>query len=83
MTTGGGVDLRSLRDITREACGFDPGPLAPATRLCDVGLAAFDLWLCVSFIEHRFGIEFPGDLLPAMETVDDLIYFTTTKMSHR
>lgn len=76
-------DPTSMRAIVREACGFDPGPLAPAVRLDDVGLHGFDLCLCISFLEDRFGIEFPADLLASMETVDDLVYFTTTKIGHR
>ena len=72
-----------LRAVIREVCGFDPGELGPHDRLSSIGLEGLDLMGLIAAIEARYGIEFPADLLPAMETVDDLLYFTAVKRSQQ
>jgi acyl carrier protein len=78
-----GVGVVDVREVVRATCDFDPGPLAPTDRLADVGLSGLDLLTCVAALEDRFGVEFPADLVPALETVDDLVYFTAIKQSQR
>lgn len=72
-----------LRSLVRRACDFDPGPLSSSDRLADVGLTGVDLLACISSVESRLGIELPADLLPALATVDDLLYYAETKRSQR
>ena len=83
LCMGGDASPTSLRTVVREVCAFDPGPLAPSARLCDLGLVGLGLLDCITAIEERYDIEFPADLLSAMETVDDLLYYTNTKLSQR
>lgn len=78
-----GVDVAEVREVVLATCTIDPGPLAPTDRLADVGLSGLDLLACVAALEDRFGVEFPADLVSAMETVDDLVYFTAIKRSQR
>jgi hypothetical protein len=59
------------------------GPLDGGTRLGDIAVTGVDrLWL-VAAIEDRFGIEFPADLVTAVETVGDLIHYTNLKVEQR
>lgn len=72
-----------LRELVRRACDFDPGPFTRSDLLVGVGLTGVDLLACISLVESRLGIEFPADLLPALTTVDDLLYYAETKRSQR
>lgn len=78
------LDPAWLRGLLDEVCGFDPGPLHGHERLDEhVGLSGFERLQLLTSIEHRFGIEFPADLITAMETVDDVTYYTTVKLAQR
>ena len=72
-----------LRDIVRELRDVEPGPLASTDRLSDLGLTGLDLLVCIAALEDRFGVEFPADLVAAMETVDDLVHYTAIKRSQQ
>jgi acyl carrier protein len=39
--------------------------------------------LLILYLEGELGIGFPSDLIEAIETVDDLLYYVTTKQGHR
>lgn len=58
-------------------------PLGRGEPLSAVGLAGVDLLACVCALEARYGIEYPGDLVAALETVDDLVHYTNVKRSQR
>jgi hypothetical protein len=77
------VSPGELRAVVHLACGADPGPLARTERLTDVGLVGLDLLSAVTAIEDRFDITLPADLLPALETVDDLLHFAAVARGHR
>jgi hypothetical protein len=70
-----------LRDLVRNACGFDPGQVRADSYLDDITRGRLGGWLTICAIEARFGIEFPADLVSSMETVDDLLYYTEIKVS--
>lgn len=83
-TDGVTLDPAWLRDLLGEVCGSDPGPLQGHERLDEyVGLSGFERLQLVTSIEDRYGIEFPADLITAMETVDDVTYYTTVKLAQR
>lgn len=77
------LDPAGLRGLVVEHCGFDPGALAPASRLDDVGIHGFGRLSLVAAIESVHGVEFPADLLTALETVDDLVHYTNLKAGQR
>jgi acyl carrier protein len=73
-----------LRDLLDEVCGADPGPLRGHERLDEhLGLSAFERLQLVTSIEHRYGIEFPADLITAMETVEDVTHYTAVKLAQK
>lgn len=79
----GSLTCRLLRDIVRQSCGFDPGAVHPETRLDEVERGGLGRYTLICGIEERFDIDFPADLVSALETVDDLLYFTATKIDQR
>lgn len=78
-----GLDSFEVHEVVRQARCIATGVLASTDRLSDLGLVGLDLLACVTAVEVRFGIEFPADLVPALETIDDLVYYTATKLSHQ
>lgn len=78
-----GVDPDGLRKIITACCGFDPGVLGPETVLEDIGITGLArLWL-ISWFEASCGIDFPADLVGALETVDDLCHLVSLKLEQR
>ena len=78
----GAMDVPALLRLLRTEGGPPvAGPVQPQARLVDIGLDGLDLLVCIGLIEARYGIEFPADLLPALETVDDLLHYTAVKRS--
>lgn len=77
------LTCEALRSLVAAACGADPGALTPGTRLDDVDRDGLGRLMLVAAIESAFAIDFPADLLTALETVDDLLYFTNVKVAHR
>lgn len=75
----GELDLAEFSRLALEVCGVDLGDLRPSDLLSDVGLEGMDLLACIESIESRHGIEFPADLMPCFETVDDLLHYTAVK----
>jgi len=78
-----GLSCHLLRLLTIEHCGFDPGEIAHDTRLADVRLVGLNLMTLVAVLEDLYGVDFPTDLVGALETADDLTYFTGVKVDQR
>jgi acyl carrier protein len=76
-------DLPSVRDQVRRHCGFDPGLLRAESRLDEVGLAGVALLRLVAGLEDTYGVEFPPDLVTAVDTVDELAWFLGVKIGQR
>lgn len=74
------LDAVGLRRVVVEHCGFDPGEFALRARLDALGLDGFSRLSLVAALEAAHGIEFPADLITALETVDDLIHYTNIKV---
>lgn len=74
------LDPAGLRRVVREQCGFDPGPLAPQTPLAQAGLVGLARLRVIWWLESTWGIEFPADLVTAVETVDDLCHYAAVKL---
>jgi acyl carrier protein len=77
------VETGGFRATVRRLCDFDPGPLDSRTPLADAGLTGFGLLQLVDGLERELGIEFPPDLLTALETVDDLAHYTRLKIDQK
>lgn len=77
------VDGTALRRLVVERCGFDPGELAPEVRLADRGFVGFDLLHVIATVEDAYQVDFPADLITALETVDDLLHYIEVKASQR
>jgi acyl carrier protein len=77
------VDGPTLRRLVVERGGVDPGELAPASRLADLGFVGFDLLLLIAVVEDAYQVDFPADLVTALETVDDLLHYIQVKASQR
>jgi acyl carrier protein len=75
------TDPAVLSKIIWDVCGLRLDQLDLNSRLSEIGLEGMDLLACVGLIETRYGIEFPHDLLPALETLDDLLHYTAVKRS--
>jgi acyl carrier protein len=75
------MDTATLSALIQEACGVRVSRLRPELKLSEIGLVGLDLLACIGLIESRYGIEFPADLLSALETVDDLVHYTAVKRS--
>lgn len=82
---GGSEDLScdSLRGFVVEHCGIDPGQLDPQLTLADLQLTGVHRLRLIAGLEHVHQIDFPAELLSALETVGDLIYFTNIKIDQR
>lgn len=76
-------DLPALREQVRRHCGFDPGALRAEARLDEVGLAGVALLRLVAGLEETYGVEFPSDLVTAVDTVDELAWFLGVKIGQR
>ena len=69
-----------LRDLVRRYGGFDPGPVRPDMPLSELDRGGLGRYALICALEDRFAIEFPADLIDALETVDDLLHFTAVKI---
>jgi acyl carrier protein len=77
------IGADDVRRLVVETCGYDPGPIAAATRLADAQLVGCNAVAVLAALEERYRIDhFPADLCTSLETVDDLVYFTNTKRAH-
>jgi acyl carrier protein len=74
-------DLPTVREQVRRNCGFDPGPLDPRARLDELGLSGVALLRLVAGLEETYGVEFPSDLVTAVDTIDELVWFLGVKIS--
>jgi acyl carrier protein len=74
-------DLPTVREQVRRHCGFDPGPLDAAARLDELGLAGVALLRLVAGLEETYRVEFPSDLMTAVDTIDELVWFLGVKIS--
>lgn len=72
-----------LRALVQEHCDFDPGVIDPRSSLAGVGIAGIHRLRLLAALEDRYRIEFPADLLSAIESVDDLTYYTRLKVDQR
>jgi acyl carrier protein len=77
---GARLDPVGLRALVVEHCGFDPGDLDDDARLADVGLVGVHRLSLLTVIEDAFDVEFPADLMTALDTVDDLLHYTNLKL---
>jgi acyl carrier protein len=76
-------DLADLHAAMTRLLGDDiPLPPASATWTTS-GVDRSELALLILYLEGELGIGFPSDLIEAIETVDDLLYYVTTKQGHR
>jgi acyl carrier protein len=72
-----------LRELVQEHCDFDPGPLEERSSLAGAGITGIHRLWVLAALEDRYRIEFPADLLSAIESVDDLTYYTRIKVEQR
>ena len=70
----------SLRTLVQESCAFDPGRLEGSMSLEAARIVGIDRMLLFACIEQAYRIDFPADLVAAVETVDDLLYYVTVKV---
>jgi acyl carrier protein len=75
------VTPADVRALLTEIQGRDPGPIAPETSLAQLGVIGLVRLQLVAALEERFGIQFPGELIGAIETVESLAHYTTIKVS--
>lgn len=77
----GPLTCASLRGLVVDCCGFDPGAIEASHRLDDIDLSGIVRLPLIARLEDAYGIRFPADLLTAIETVDDLLYYANTKVA--
>lgn len=80
---GSSIGVERVVEALLEVGGCSLHSIELSDRLADVGVVGVDLLACIALLEDRFAIEFPADLLSAIETVDDLVYYTAVKASQR
>lgn len=83
MDDGEGLTYEGLRDLVVDCRGSDPGRCDDGTRLDDIELTDLTLLCVVATLEAQHRIEFPADLVSALETVGDLVHFTNVKIDQR
>jgi acyl carrier protein len=71
----------ALRRLTREHCGLDLGDFDAKASLHQMRISGFCYLQVIAAIEEQYDIEFPPDLLSAIETAGDLMHFANVKIS--
>ena len=76
-------DSDVLLDLVTEHCDPRTPAVEPASRLDDLGVVGLARLRLITTLEERYRVSFPADLVAAIETVEDVVYYTAVKVSQR
>jgi acyl carrier protein len=76
-------DVTTLREQIRRHCGFDPGVISAEASLDQLRVTGLARLRLVVGLETTYQVELPADLISAIDTVDELLWFVGVKLEQR